>query len=349
MTAVTPSRLDPSRIMQVGEGFMASKTLLSAIELDLFTQLRSTALTASQIKNRLGLHQRAIPDFPDALLALGMLTRDGEGPEARYANTSETAVFLDKASPTYIGGVLEMCNARLYQFWGDLTEALMTGQPQNEVKHSGRAMFEQLYSDPARLKQFMDAMTGASMSGFHALADTFDFAERRTLCDVGGATGQLSIVLARRHPHLRCITFDLPVVEPLARASIAAAGLTDRVAIASGDFFTNALPQADVITMGMILHDWNLEQKMHLIKAAHTALSPGGALICIEPLIDDARRTEAFALSMSLNMLIEFGDAFGFTGNDYTDWCTQVGFERVDVLPLAGPMTAGIAHKASAR
>ncbi len=348
MTTVTPADPDPSRIMQLGEGFMASKTLLSAIELELFTDLGSTALTAHEIGDRLGLHQRAVPDFPDALLALGMLSRDGDGPEARYANTPETAAFLDKASPTYLGGVLEMCNARLYRFWGDLTEALRTGQPQNEVKISGRPMFDELYSDPARLQQFMDAMTGASMSGFYALAEAFDFASRQTLCDVGGATGQLAVIVARRHPHLRCTTFDLPVVEPLARDTIEAARLTDRVTTASGDFFTDPLPAAEVITMGMILHDWNLDQKLHLIRAAYDALPPGGAFICVEPLIDDARRSDAFALSMSLNMLIEFGDAFGFTANDFTDWCTDVGFERVDVLPLAGPMTAGIAHKAAA-
>ena len=348
MAAVMPDQPDPSGIMQLGEGFMASKTLLSAIELELFTHLGSTALTASQIKDRLGLHQRAVPDFPDALLALGMLTRDGDGPEAGYANTAETAAFLDKASPTYIGGVLEMCNARLYRFWGDLTEALRTGQPQNEVKYTGRTMFDQLYSDPFRLQQFMNAMTGASMSGFYALAEAFDFSKHQTLCDVGGATGQLAVIVARRHSHLRCTTFDLPVVEPLAKDTIEAAGLTDRITAASGDFFTDPLPAADVITMGMILHDWNLEQKLHLIKAAYDALPPGGVFICIEPLIDDARRCDAFALSMSLNMLIEFGDAFGFTGDDLTDWCTKVGFERVDILPLAGPMTAGIAHKASA-
>ena len=107
-----------------------------------------------------------------------------------------------------------MCNARLYRFWGDLTEALKTGQPQNEVKHTGRPMFDELYSDPARLQQFMNAMTGASMSGFYALAEAFDFSRHRTLCDVGGATGQLAVIVARRHRHLRCTTFDLPVVEP---------------------------------------------------------------------------------------------------------------------------------------
>ena len=238
-----------------------------------------------------------------------------------------------------------MCNARLYRFWGDLTEALRTGQPQNEVKYTGKPMFDELYSDPARLEQFMNAMTGASMSGFYALAESFDFATRQTLCDVGGASGQLSVIIARRHPHMRCTTFDLPVVEALARNTVEAAGVADRVRAASGDFFADPLPKADVITMGMILHDWNLEQKMHLIRAAYDTLPPGGAFICLEPLIDDERRSHAFALSMSLNMLIEFGDAFGFTGKDFDGWCRKVGFERVDILPLAGSMAAGIAYK----
>lgn len=340
-----PEHFDPSRIFHLGEGFMASKTLLSAIELELFTRLGAGAMTAAQIAQDLGLHERAVPDFPDSLVALGMLDRDGDGPGARYRNTAETAAFLDKASPTYIGGVLEMVNARLYRFWGDLTEALRTGQPQNEVKHTGAPMFSELYADPARLRQFVDAMTGASMAGFLALAEKFDFTSCRTLLDVGGASGQLSIIVASRHPHMRCTTFDLPVVEPLAKETISAAGLTGRVATASGDFFAGPLPQADVITMSMILHDWNLQKKMLLIRAAYEALPPGGVLISIEPLIDDARRADVFGLMMSLNMLVEFGDAFGFTAKDFAAWCTQAGFRRTGVLHLAGPAWAAIAYK----
>ena len=343
--SIDPSGIDPSGIFQLGEGFMASKTLLSAIELELFSHLGDGALTGDQIKDALGLHQRAIPDFPDTLVALGMLSREGDGPTAKYRNTPETATFLDKSGPTYIGGVLEMCNARLYRYWGDLTDGLRSGKPQNEVKHTGRPMFEELYSDQARLEQFMNAMTGASMAGFYALAQAFDFSGHRTLCDVGGASGQLSVIVATRHQHMRCTTFDLPAIEPLAKQTIEAAGLTDRVTTASGDFFVDRLPESDVITMGMILHDWNLDQKMHLIQAAYDALPPGGTFIAIEPLIDDARRVDAFSLLMSLNMLVEFGDAFGFTGEDLTGWCTQVGFERVQIIPLAGPMTAGIAYK----
>ena len=339
------TKVDPSHIMQVGMGFFASKTVLSAVELELFTQLGDASMTGAEIGDRLGLHSRAIEDFLDALVALAFLERDGDGSGSRYRNTAETATFLDKSSATYIGGILEMANARLYGFWGDLTEALQTGKPQNEVKHTGTAMFEELYRDPARLEQFMQAMAGISAGNFHALAETFDFSRYETICDVGGATGQLCTILAARHPHLRCTSYDLPPVVPIAERAIAAAGLSDRVSVASGDFFAAPLPQADVITMGLILHDWNLERKLHLIRAAYDALPDGGALIVIENLIDDARRVNAFGLMMSLNMLIEFGDAFDYTGADFAGWCTDAGFRTVEIVPLTGPASAGIAFK----
>jgi hypothetical protein len=337
--------LDPSHILQVGMGFWASKTVLSAVELGVFTQLGEDAMSGEAIGERLGLHPRAIYDFLDTLVALRFLERDGDGPGGRYRNTPESAAFLDRGSPAYVGGILEMSNARLYPFWGDLTEALLTGRPQNEIKTTGKAMFDELYSDPARLEQFMLAMRGISLGNFRALAQKFDFSRYTTVCDVGGATGVLCTTLAAHHPHLRCISYDLPVVAPIAERAIAAAGLSDRVTAASGDFFADPLPRADVITMGLILHDWNLDGKMHLIRAAYDALPEGGAFIIIENLIDDARRENAFGLMMSLNMLIEFGDAFDFTGSDFAGWCREAGFQKVEILPLAGPASAGIAYK----
>jgi predicted O-methyltransferase YrrM len=331
--------------MQIGMGFWPSKALLSAVELQLFTVLGSGPATAAELGNRLELRSRAVCDFLDGLVALRLLDREGSGETARYANTSETAVFLDTNSPQYIGGILEMANARLYGFWDGLTEALQTGKPQNEIKRTGRSMFEELYADPARLEQFMRAMSGISYGNFAALAEAFDFSQYESVVDVGGATGQLSLILAQRHPHLRCMSFDLPPVEPIARRSIEAAGLADRVTAASGDFFADPLPSADVITMGMILHDWNLDRKLHLIHSAYDALPEGGALIAVENIIDDERRENVFGLMMSLNMLIEFGDAFDFTGEDYRGWCEAVGFKKVEVLPLAGPASAAIAYK----
>jgi len=336
--------LDPSHIMEVGAGFWPAKTLLSAVELDLFSLLGGASMSGEEVGARLALHPRAIYDFLDALVALGFLERDGQGTDGRYRNSAEAAAFLDKHSPTYVGGFLEMCNTRSYGFWGELTEALKTGEPQTEVKLTGKPIFEELYSDPAGLEQFMQAL-GVSFGDFHVLAERVDFARYDTVCDVGGATGQLCMTLAGRFSHLRCTSYDLPAVAPIAARSIAAAGLSDRVSVASGDFFTDALPEADVITMGHILHDWNLDRKKQLIRAAYDALPDGGAFIVIEHLIDDARRDNVFALMMSLNMLIEFGDAFGFTGSDFAGWCREAGFRDIEIHPLTGPTSAGIAYK----
>ena len=340
------SELNPSHILQVGMGFFASRTLLSAVELELFTALgEAGSMTAAELGQALGLAERAVPDFPDALVALKLLERDGDGPEGRYRNTAETAAFLDKRQPSYMGGILEMAGDRLYGFWNDLSDALRTGQPQNEIKHTGEPMFAKLYAVPERLEQFMGAMAGVSAGNFKAFAEGFDFSRYRTLCDVGGATGQLSCMVAAAQPHMRCTSFDLPPVEPIARRWIEGAGLSERVTPVAGDFFQDPLPQADVITMGMILHDWNLEKKQTLIAKAYDALPPGGAFVVIEALIDDARRHNAFGLLMSLNMLIEFGDAFDYTGADFDRWCKAAGFTRTEVMPLAGPSSAAIAYK----
>ena len=335
----------PARIMEVGIAFWPAKTLLSAIELGLFTALGKSPLTGAELQKALGLHERANPDFFDTLVALKFLERDGDGPQGRYRNAADAAVFLDKNSPAYMAGFLEMANARLYHFWGDLTAALRTGKAQNETKDGGASMFGELYSKPERLEQFMEAMAGISAGNFQAFANTFDFARYKTLCDIGGATGQLSVLVAKAHPHMRCVSADLPAATAIAARKIAASGVGDRVSAQPLDFFADPLPKADVITMGMILHDWNLEKKLSLIRAAYDALPPGGALVAIENVIDDARRENAFGLMMSLNMLIEFGDAFDFTGADFRKWCTAAGFRSTEVIHLAGPASAAVAYK----
>jgi hypothetical protein len=311
----------------------------------LFTKLGNERLSGAELGARLALHPRGIRDLFDTLVAMKMLERDGNGPEARYRNTPAGLVYLDQKSPRYVGGILEMLSVRLFRFWHDLPEALRTGKPQTEVKHSQKPVFEELYSDLPRLEQFMGAMTGLSRINFETFAQKFDFKPFKTMCDVGGATGLLCVEAAKRHPHLQCTSFDLPAVEPVARKFIAASGLSDRVRTASGDFFKDPLPEADLITMGMILHDWNLEKKMHLIRSAYDALPPGGAFAVIEALIDDERRQNLFGLLMSLNMLIEFGDAFDYSGAEFRQWCTEAGFKRFDVLHLSGAHSAAIAYK----
>lgn len=342
MSSATPN---PSHILQIGMGFMASKTLLSAVELGVFAALGGGPMDGEALRQRLGLHPRAAADFLDALVALGLLAREGDGTAAIYANAPDAAAFLDPASRSYLGGILLMANRRLYPYWSHLAEALRTGQPQNEIRDGATDLFAKLYSDPAALEEFIEAMAGVQLGHFRAFAEAFDFSPYRTCCDVGGASGALSLAIAHRHKHIRCISFDLPQVGPLAQRKIAASNLGDRIEIRSGNFMTDALPCADVLTMGNILHDWGTATKEMLVGKAYAALPAGGAFVAIENIIDDARRDNAFGLLMSLNMLIETPEGYDYTFAQFDAWCHKAGFRRTERIALGGPASAAVAYK----
>lgn len=334
------ANVSPGPILELGLSFWASKTLLSAIELGLFTQLAAGPLDAEALRKKLGLHARSARDFFDALVALGMLERN----DGRYANTPATAQFLDRQKPTYTGGILEMANARTFPFWASLTEALRTGEPQNEAKQGGD-IFDELYRDPQRLKSFVKAMTGLSFGSAHLIAEKFPWKDYRSVADIGAAEGGFLVPLLSAHPHLSGIGFDLAVVRPHFEAFVREHNLAQRATFAAGDFFADPLPSADVLVMGHILHDWGLAKKRELIRKAHDALPAGGALIVYETLIDDERRQNAFGLLMSLNMLIETREGFDYTGADCVGWMRQAGFKDTRVVPLAGPESMVVAIK----
>ena len=336
---------DPSHIMQIASGYGVSKALLSAVSLGLYTRLADGPMTLDEIVEEYGFLRRPAIDFLDLLVSVDLLEREGDGEGARYGNTAATAAFLDRNKPGYIGGILELWDKRNYRFWANIDDAFKTGKAQNETREGETPFFETLYADPVRLEAFMAAMTGASIRNFERLAGVFPFDRYRTLADIGGADALLSRIVSAAHPHIRCTNLDLPVVTEIAAGKIAAAGLADRIDAVAGDFFTGPLPQADVITMGMILHDWNLERKKLLVRKAYDALPVGGAFIAIETLIDDARRNNTFGLFMSLTMLMEFGDAFDFTGAEFIAWCRDAGFSRFEIVPLEGPSSAAIAYK----
>ncbi|AFY73663.1 putative methyltransferase [Synechococcus sp. PCC 7502] len=334
-------QLSPEKILQTGMAFWASKTLLSAVELGVFTELAQTPMSFDNLSGRLGLHPRSARDFLDSLVALGFLTRKADV----YSNTPETEIFLDRHKPSYIGGILEMANHRLYPFWGHLTEALRTGLPQSEAKNGGTGLFETLYADPARLKEFLAAMTGVSHGANITIANNFPWANYQTFVDVGTAQGDLAVQIVLAHPHLQGAGFDLPEVAPIFEEYAAINGVTDRLKFIAGDFFTQEIPQADVVLMGHILHDWDLPTKKMLIKKAYEAIPVGGAFIVYEAIIDDDRSKNAFGLMMSLNMLIETPGGFDYTGSDCAAWMKEAGFSTTRVDHLVGADSMVIAIK----
>jgi hypothetical protein len=327
------SAATPEHIMQVGMGFWPSKTLLSAVELGVFSTLADAPADLPTLERKLALHPRAARDFLDALVALKLLDREN----GVYRNTADTDLFLDRAKPSYIGGILEMANARLYGFWGSLTEALRTGEAQNESKRGEEDLFTVNYAEPDRLRQFLAAMSGISAGAAHAIAANFPWRDHKSFVDVGSAQGMVPATLACAHPHLTGIGFDLPAVKPVFEEFMAHRGVAGRVRFQGGNFFEDPLPKADVIVMGHILHDWDLDQKKLLLRKAFDALPKGGAVIVYDAIIDDDRREKAFGLLMSLNMLIETPGGFDYTGADCQDWMREAGFSEPRVEPLVGP------------
>ena len=345
METIQEKKIDPSKIMQIGMGFWASKTLLTAVNMELFTHLAKGALPGSEIQSKLNLNKRSLYDFLDTLVALGFLNRVGLKESAVYTNTEDSNLFLDKNKPSYIGGILEMSNNRLYPFWNDLEEGLKTGKPQNETKNGGKPLFEEIYANEDRLREFIHVMGGVQAGNFMALANNFDFSNYQTLCDIGGSGANLSIHVVKNNDHMRCISFDLPPVYPIATDNVNKMGLSDKITIQSGDFFTDEFPKSDIITMGNVLHDWGVKDKIMLIQKAYNALPKGGALIVIENIIDNSRNKNVFGLMMSLNMMIETDEGFDFTADDFKEWANEVGFNEISVLPLSGPSSAIIAFK----
>lgn len=333
--------LSPAAIMQLGFGYWGSKAFLSAVELGLFTELAKGPATADDLRRKLELHKRGIADFLDALVALGMLDKK----DGKYFNTPEADLFLDRAKPSYIGGLLEMSNRRLYGFWGDLTEALRSGKPQNESKGGGADPFVALYADPVNLEGFLKAMTGVSLPTARSIAAAFPWKNYKTIADVGCAQGGLIVEVASAHGHLSGIGFDLPPVRPVFERYVSQRGLAKRLSFQPGNFFEDSLPKVDVLVMGHILHDWDLAQKKRLLGKAHEALPAGGSLIVYDAMIDDERRANAFGLLMSLNMLIETPGGFDYTGADCIGWMREAGFRDARVQHLQGPYSMAVGTK----
>lgn len=313
---------------------------MTAVKFDVFGHLAQGPKSRAQLGRALGLSQRGERDFFDTLVALGLLEkRSGAGSDGDdlYQNSAEASLYLVPSSDLYVGGILAMAGDRLYRFWHDLPEALVSGCPQSEVKYSGRPLFDEIFKDPVKLRAFAEAMAGLSRQNFEKLVTIFPFSDYASHLDVGASTGLLSRLIVTHHPKVMSTAFDLPEVAVITREHVARAGFENRIRVLEGSFLTDELPKAQVVTLGNILHDWDLERKKQILAQVKKSVLPGGACLIIENIIDDARQANAFGLLMSLNMLIEFGDAYDCTFKELEDLCREVGFSQFERLHVHGP------------
>jgi hypothetical protein len=223
-----------------------------------------------------------------------------------------------------------MADDRLYMNWDGLGVSLKTGKSQTEFNEP---LFEGLYRSNEKLKTFHKAMNGVQARNFAEFANKFDFSRYKSHCDIGGGTGLLSIQVCQNNKTMSCLTFDMKPVEGLAKEMTKKSGID--VKVVSGDFFKDPIPKCDVITMGNILHDWDLDKKKLLMKKVYDSLPQGGSFVVIEDVIDDERRVKTSGLLMSLNMLIETGSGFNFSYKDFDSWAKEIGFRETYSIDLA--------------
>jgi ubiquinone/menaquinone biosynthesis C-methylase UbiE len=330
----------PDRLLEIGSAYRQAKVLLSAVELGVFSALATGPLDSGDLADRLGVHNRAARDFFDALVAMSVLTRDCKG---RYRNTEESDHYLDQAKPTYLGASFYQYNRREYALWGSLTQSLRSGNPAAETH--GQDHFASLYGDAARFRTFVNAMTSGSLLAAQGIARLFPWEEYETLCDVGTAQGCLPVQVASTHSHIRAVGFDLPALRPAFEEYVLEREVADRVSFAAGDFFNDPFPTADVIVLGRILHNWDLDTKRMLLAKAYRALRKDGAIIVYDMLIDDDRRTSTAGLLSSLNMLLWTSGGFGYTASDCTNWLAAAGFAGAHVQKLPGGNSMILARK----
>lgn len=313
--------LVPDRILEIGHAFRASKTLLSAVELGVFSALADGPLDLETLKRQVGIDARGARDFLDALVALGMLDREADG---RYINAPEADRYLDRNKPSYIGGLLERFSVEQYGLWDKLTQAIQTGLPQYDQSMVNN--FVPVYAHKRSRDLYAEAMTASIQPAAKALSVIFPWIKYSTFADIGTSRGHLPVTLALAHPHLHGSGFDLPPLAPLFREYVEQHALSGRLLFHPGDFFKDPLPTADVLIIGRVLHNWDLATKRMLLKKAYDALPSDGALIVYEQLIDDDRQVNVDGLLSSLQMLLASPGGFDFTRSDCIGWMRETGF-----------------------
>ncbi|WP_267242533.1 methyltransferase [Streptomyces sp. PR69] len=342
MTAhASEEAVHPGAVLAQAMAFQPARLVLTGIEIGLFSALAEQPDTEAGIRRRLGLHTRGTDHFLAALAELGFLECSASGV---YANSRVAQRFLTPGDDAYLGGFLKVAGQVMYPAWDRLGEALRTGAPQ-AATYTGEDMFGELYESDEKKDGLVGMAEDASRPLIPALTESFDWAKRSSVLELGGCRGNVLAGLVKAHPHLDARVFDLPQLEGDFTAHMASIGMTGRVRYHGGDFFADPLPQADVLMIGHALVDWNDEQRLQLVKNTFAAVRPGGAFLVWDPVIveDDESYLRNLIRSLNLQLMTPHGKGYRF--EQCAEWMREAGYADVTRTSLGHDVTLVIARK----
>lgn len=306
--------------MQMATGFWVSKTLMTAVELGVFSKIsayqndnESKSMTLREFQNIIGIEEsRPAEAFTTALVSLGLLevSKNNNGEKA-FANSELSSMFLDKSKPTYIGDVIAMFDERLYKRWDKLSEALKTNKPIGEKQGEDiESVFDKAKSnlEVEQLQKITNAMYGISIGPAMALAKNVDFSKHKKMMDIGGGSGVYAIQVVANNPnHMSAVVLDSKPVCQVADGYIKQYNLQDKVQTMTFDFFNDQLPNdCDVAFLSHIVHIFDKDKNITLLKKIYDSLQNENGIIMIsEWLLNDEKTGPIASALMGLTMIIE--------------------------------------------
>lgn len=316
-------------IMEIADGFRASRILLSAFELDVFSAIDDGSLTSAEVAGRIGADRRAADRLLNALSAIGLLLKE----EGTFRNGPAAARFLVRKSPDALTNLGHTSN--LYHSWASLSEAVRAGTMVVER--------EQGEDDVA---VFIAAMHRRAAADADALAARLDRPDLGRLLDVGGGSGVYAMALCRARAELTAVILDRPQVIELTRRYVASVGLSERITLVDGDYLESDFGEGfDLVFMSAIVHINSAEENRHLMKKAVAALNPGGRVAIVDYVMDENRTDPPAGAVFALNMLVNTRAGDTYTEAEMSDWLIEAGCGRVDRIDMVPAKAILIGNK----
>jgi (2Fe-2S) ferredoxin/ubiquinone/menaquinone biosynthesis C-methylase UbiE len=332
MKARDESGMLPDDLMTLFNGFRASRIMLTAIELDLFTAVRDGA-TAADVASRLGTDRRATEALLNAITSLGILEKKG----TQYTNSAAAARYLAEGGKNDSRmGIMHAVH--LWNRWSTLTECIRKGTSVTYTEMTTR--------DDKWTQAFIAAMDANARARGRQVAGIVDASGVKKLLDVGGGSGAYSIAFAKANPELQGFIFDLPTVVPIAQKHIEEAGLKDRIKFIEGDMRTDEFGTGfDMVFVSAICHMFDDQENLSLFQKVQRALNPGGRIVIQDFILNDDKTGPVTAALFSINMLVGTPHGASYSEAEYTDWLKKTGFEQVRRVTLPGPTDLIVATK----